>query len=643
MKKYRSQILYGIAILLIALMHTILLDKIPRGFDTDEVGAAVDAYCLGHFGVDRWLKSWPVYFINYRDGQNALYTYLLVPMLLIFGKSAFAVRSVIAVSAIVMAIAGAKTAELIYDDKKTGPAFLFLYAVMPVFTITLRFGLESHLMMSIASLVIYSLIRAVKKETVRSYILFGFFAGLILYTYAIAYTVVPIFLLLSLIYLIIKKKMGIKRFLGATVPFAVLASPLLLEQIINRYDLPEMKLGPFTITRLYTYRIGEIMTDDFFKKIIAGIKSTFFFDDLTYNSIPKFGNFYYISVPFLVIGIAYCFVKLIKSMKKDEQVSLYAFPLFFWIAYTLFSGFMANKTGYTNITRMNGVLASLILFVFIGIKAALGLLKKEKIQKAGVCALSLCYCVFFVFFARFYFTKFDSYAYPYKWLFFENYDKEIFEFLEDPANGYTDNQVFLPWVYTYYLWAVNPDPEEVRLKDCLPEDREIFQIGRYRMDGGIDLSSEYVVYKYGYTEESIAYMRSLHFNEYETEHFILFLDPLHDNPFFGENVVLGSDGGKDLILTKSYVSDIGNGQLAFYGWIDIPEDFGQCVNISMRPETGEVFEAEILADTYDSGRTVCFQFVMSADEFFNASEGTFTVEGSDESGKAVHTVRCVMK
>jgi hypothetical protein len=554
-----------------------------------------------------------------------------------------------------MAIAGAKTVGLIYDDKKTEPAFLFLYAVMPVFTITLRFGLESHLMMGIASLVLYSLIGAVKKETVKSYILFGFFAGLILYTYAIAYTVVPIFLLLSLFYLIVKKKMSIKKFLGAAVPFAVLALPLLLEQIINRYDLPEMKIGPFTITRLYTYRIGEIMTDDFFKKIIAGIKSTVLFDDLTYNSIPKFGNFYYISVPFLIIGIGYCFVRLFKSLKKDEQVTVYAFPLFFWLAYTLFSGFMANKIGYTNITRMNGVLASLILFVFIGIKATLDLLKKENIRKAAAAVLSLCYGIFFIFFAKFYFTEFDSYAYPYKWLFFETYDEEIFTFLEDPANGYADNQVFLPWVYTYYLWAVNPDPNELKLREWLPEDREIYQIGRYRMDGGIDLSSEYVVYKYGYTEESIAYMRSLHFKEYETKHFILFLDPLHDISFFGENVVLGSAKGKELILTKSYVSDIGNGQLAFYGWIDIPEDFGENVSVSMKAENSEassdeiqssagaVYNAEILADTADGGRTVCYQFVLGADEFFDSGDKTFVVEGTDESGTTITTVKCEIK
>ncbi len=634
MKKYKVQISYIISILIIVLMHTILLDKIPRGFDTDEVGAAVDAYYLGHFGVDRWLKSWPVYFINYRDGQNALYTYLLVPMLLIFGKNAFAVRSVIAISSIVMAVAGAKTVGFLYDDKKIQPAFLFLYAVMPVFTITLRFGLESHLMMSLASLVLFSLVRAVRKGTVKSYILFGIFAGLILYTYAIAYTVVPIFLLLSLIYLIVKKNINLKKFFAAALPFGILALPLLLEQIINRYGLPEMKIGPFTVTRLYTYRIGELMTADFFKKIISGVKSTILFDDLTYNSIPKFGNFYYISVPFLILGIGYCCLSLIRSFKKDAELSPFAFPLFFWFAYTLFSGFMANSIGYTNITRMNGILAPLILFVFIGIRVFLDLLKKEKVRKAALCVISLCYVVLFVFFARFYFTAFDSYAYPYKWLFFENYDEEIFAYLDDPANGYTENQVFLPWPYTYYLWAATPDPREVKLRECLPEDREIYQIGRYRMDSGIDFNSEYVIYKYGYTEETIALFRSMHFNEYETEHFIIFTDPLHGMEFFKDNVKLGSAKETDIILTKSYVSDIGNGQLAFYGWIDIPEDFGQTAQVSMITDDGEI-TSEILADTTGEKRTVCFQFVMSTEKYFSSGDKLFRISGLDESGNVI--------
>ena len=117
MRKHKEKILYAFGILLIIIMHTYLLDKIPRGLNVDEVGSAYDAYSLGHFGVDKWMKSWPIYFKNYGDGQHALYTYLLVPIMLINGSSLYAVRSIIVLSAFVMAIFGAKTINYIYNNK----------------------------------------------------------------------------------------------------------------------------------------------------------------------------------------------------------------------------------------------------------------------------------------------------------------------------------------------------------------------------------------------------------------------------------------------------------------------------------------------------------------------------------------------
>ena len=41
---------------IIFLLHVVLLDKIPRGLNVDEVGSAYDAWSLGRFGVDRWMK-----------------------------------------------------------------------------------------------------------------------------------------------------------------------------------------------------------------------------------------------------------------------------------------------------------------------------------------------------------------------------------------------------------------------------------------------------------------------------------------------------------------------------------------------------------------------------------------------------------
>lgn len=638
MKLRREHIFYALAVLVIIFMHTALLASIPRGLNVDEVGTAYDAYALGKFGVDRWMTSWPVYFKNYGDGQNALYTYLLVPIFLIAGTSIYAVRSVIAISALVMAIAGAKTVKLITDNKKAEIVFLFLFAVMPVFTITLRFGLESHLMMSTSSVAIYFLIKAIQTGKRSSYLALGISAGVILYTYALAYMMIPLFLAFSLIYLILKKEIKFINFILTSIPFAIMALPLFIEQMINKYDLPEKKLGIFTFTKLNGYRISELMTTDFFTKILRGIKSTFLFDDLRYNSVPKFGNFYYISVPFILIGIVYCCYRFIISLKKNEKLSLYSFPLLFWISCTLISGFMSNMPGYINLTRMNGVLASLILFIFIGIDVCIQAIKKEKIRKGFTVLVSAGYGVLFLLFAIYYFTSFDEDAYPYKWLFYEPYDEEIFEYLDDPANGFTENDVHLPWNYMYYLWTAKADPMEIQMVQSEEGDRDIKEFGRYKMTEGVNFNQEYVIYKYGFTEDTIAYFRNLHFTEYETDHFIIFLDPLHGYTFFGENVLLGNTEDGDVILSNAYLSDIGNGQVALYGWVDLPDDFGDAVSVLLQTEE-DTFNMEILADTYDNGRTVCFQIILDYESFYNYKTKIFCIRGYDsDASSPAHSI-----
>ncbi len=626
MKHKKEAFLYAAAFLLILFMHLFLLDRLPRGLNVDELGSAYDAYSLGHFGVDRWLKSWPIYFKNYGDGQNALYTYLLVPILLLFGNSVYAIRSVIVLSALFMAVFGAGTVALLFDNKQYKISFLFLYATMPVFTIMLRFGLESHLMMGLSAICIYYLVKSAKTGKHSAFVLLGISAGLVLYTYAIAYVVIAFFLLLSLVYLIAKKRLSFSRFLCTFVPFVLLAWPLAAVQLINMFDLPELVIGPFTFTKLLGYRSQELMLTGFLTKILSGLKSTLLFDDLPYNSIPRFGNFYYISIPFILLGIGLSFYKTGKSLKRNESISLYAFPLFYWLSYTLFSGFMSATPGYINLTRMNGVLASLILFLFEGLLFALHLIKSAKIRNITGCVAGCCYFVLFLFFGRFYFTDFDSYAYPYKWLFYEPYDEELFDFLEDPKNGYTENSVFLPWNYMYYVWASKADPHALNMIQASEEDRDIHQIGRYKMLGGIQYNSEYIEYKYGYTEENRAYFEDvLHFIPMETDHFVLFLDPFHDCPLFQKNLVLGSAKEGNITLEKAYLDDAGNGQASLYGWIHLPASVNDIATVSLTMD-GSVIPLPVIADTTEDDRVICFMGNVNYESFYSSSQKIFSLD-----------------
>ena len=81
-----------VCVLVIGFMHLYRLVDVPYGLNVDEAGAAYDALCIARFGVDRYLNSWPVYFVNFGDGQNALYIYMLALSFKIFGLSKWAIR-----------------------------------------------------------------------------------------------------------------------------------------------------------------------------------------------------------------------------------------------------------------------------------------------------------------------------------------------------------------------------------------------------------------------------------------------------------------------------------------------------------------------------------------------------------------------
>ena len=53
--------------------------SLPPGLNQDEASSGVDAFDLLHYGVDRNGVSFPVLFISWGSGQNALYAYSLIP------------------------------------------------------------------------------------------------------------------------------------------------------------------------------------------------------------------------------------------------------------------------------------------------------------------------------------------------------------------------------------------------------------------------------------------------------------------------------------------------------------------------------------------------------------------------------------
>lgn len=59
-----------------AAVRLALLGAIPYGLNADEASAGYDAWALSEYGIDRHGYRYPIHFVAWGSGQNALYSYL---------------------------------------------------------------------------------------------------------------------------------------------------------------------------------------------------------------------------------------------------------------------------------------------------------------------------------------------------------------------------------------------------------------------------------------------------------------------------------------------------------------------------------------------------------------------------------------
>src|SRR5450759_4476480 len=90
-RKLVSAISLGI-IMLAAGLRLWQLGNVPPSPDWDEVALGYDAYSIIHTGRDEFANFLPVVLRSFDDYKPALYAYLTIPTILVFGLDVFAVR-----------------------------------------------------------------------------------------------------------------------------------------------------------------------------------------------------------------------------------------------------------------------------------------------------------------------------------------------------------------------------------------------------------------------------------------------------------------------------------------------------------------------------------------------------------------------
>ena len=101
----RILILLAFIIIVASILRLWQLGKVPSSPDWDEVALGYNSYSIMQTGRDEYGKFLPIILRSFDDYKPALYSYLTIPSILIFGLNVFAVRLPSAIFGILAVIA----------------------------------------------------------------------------------------------------------------------------------------------------------------------------------------------------------------------------------------------------------------------------------------------------------------------------------------------------------------------------------------------------------------------------------------------------------------------------------------------------------------------------------------------------------
>lgn len=301
-KHYKKILL--VFLLLIFITRIYKFGEIPNFIGVDEAGAAYDAYCLSEYGVDRYLNSFPLYLINFGGGQSALYAYATIPFIKLIGANIIAYR----LPELLFFLMGIVVCYILANkmkDKKIALLYTFLIIICPWNIEASRQGLDCNLLAPMFMLDVLLLVTANKNW---HYIVAGLAIGVTLYTYCLAWILIPVFLLIYIIYMLWVNKINFKQVILLGIPIALLATPLIYLILLNKGYVTRTNFGIFTIPKLFFFRQGEISINNLLQYGGYSLKTIF----------TDSRGIYLIELPFLLVGIVVGIKEFIKSIKEKE-------------------------------------------------------------------------------------------------------------------------------------------------------------------------------------------------------------------------------------------------------------------------------------------------------------------------------------
>lgn len=337
--------------------------SIPHGFNQDEAMAALEGLSLLNNGTDHYGMPYPVYFTAWITSQmNVLLSYILVPFFKFFGPSIFVARLPLLIFSLISLYVIFKFSYRLFG-KFEALAILFVVAINPWHIMISRWALEANLFPHFLLYGCYLIYLGLekKKYIYCSMVIFG----IAMYSYGISYYLVPILLITLCVYMLHIKCVKWYDVVACVCIYTAIAWPLFAMMGINLFKFDTVKLPFMTIP---FFEKGERMHDILFfsdgilgqlcRNFLCVICIIFFqVEDSPWNSIPGIGPLYYITLPFLILGIA-LFIDKLRNRESQRRNGIFVISSFFAAAFV--SGLITNNA---NLNRLNAFLYPILFIV----------------------------------------------------------------------------------------------------------------------------------------------------------------------------------------------------------------------------------------------------------------------------------------
>lgn len=307
-----------VILLLASCLRLIMLDEYPRGTYTDEAYGAYIANGILTEGIDDRGYHFPIYFVAWGSGMNALYLYLGVLFFKLFGVSLVVYRLPQAIFGI-FGIAALYFACKELFDKRTALFFAFVLTVNPWHIMMCRFGLESNLAPNMFLIGLAFLVLGLRRAS-RYLIPSAVFMGLTLYCYALTWLILPLFFGLTIVFCWkwIPRR---RESLLFVILLFLMALPLFLFLFVNYGLLPEIRTPFFSIPKLTGFRGGELFSA-YLRNNLKVMLDILIFEQSDRQELlsSQFtGAYYFFTTPFMLFGVVVHICTLLRHFKRGKN------------------------------------------------------------------------------------------------------------------------------------------------------------------------------------------------------------------------------------------------------------------------------------------------------------------------------------